>query len=626
MPTVKIQKIRTNFKIRFGYDENLIKYIKTIPSDQLRTSFETVIVNGQAKKDWFHICNAHGLMKVLWYCQDNHIQYNYENLSEKDIYRIEHYVKKKKEQIESVKNFRTSEIDVSNDDFSFMKIQPYPYQKKAVRFFDLCDGVAILGDQPGVGKTLSAISYSLKHNLKTIIVCPASLVLVWAKEILKFTNEKPFVFKYKISKKEKLDLALTPDESNLHIVSYNALDTYLKFDVHHKCDNPYCDFEENSQIKKYKICPKCFKEKSIKSKNTDLCSFVDKKGQDIKVGIYELIVMDEAHYIKNPKAQRTKLVTKAFKPIPKKLLLSGTAIKSKPFEFFVLLNFLEPFEWVNSHTYGVRYCDGKQNDYGHWEYDGYSNIEELVERLSHLYLRRRKSDPGVLEHLPPKTFTIIPITLTPEEAREYKNIEENVVDEMNPSDDKMTHLQKIQKLKFFTAKICAQRAFEFIQNIIDGDEKIVVFSQYIETTRMIYERFKDNAVWYTGKHSAEQKEESREAFMNDDNIKVFSGTFGAAGVGLTLTSSSTVLSLDQPWTPSDREQAEDRVHRASQTSDKVQIIRLVCEGTIDEDIEKLLNEKEKVTLQVLDGEYVSKEVSYSIFDEIVNLILKKKKF
>ena len=113
--------------------------------------------------------------------------------------------------------------------------------------------------------------------------------------------------------------------------------------------------------------------------------------------------------------------------------------------------------------------------------------------------------------------------------------------------------------------------------------------------------------------------------MNDENIKVFSGTFGAAGVGLTLTSSSTVLSLDQPWTPSDREQAEDRVHRASQTSDKVQVLRLICQGTIDEDIENLLNEKEKVTLQVLDGEYIQKDVKYSVFDDIVNIILNKRK-
>ena len=201
MAVVKIQKIRTNFKVRFGYDESLIKHIKsTIPSDQIKTSFETLVINGQAKKDWFHICNPHGLMKIIWYCQENHILYQYENVSEPDIYKIEQYVKRKKEQIENIKTFRNTEIDVSLDDFSFMKIQPYNYQKKAVRFFDMCNGVAILGDQPGVGKTLSAISYSIKHKLKTIVICPASMVIIWAKEILKFTHEKPFIFKYKIMK------------------------------------------------------------------------------------------------------------------------------------------------------------------------------------------------------------------------------------------------------------------------------------------------------------------------------------------------------------------------------------------------------------------------------------------
>ena len=186
-------------------------------------------------------------------------------------------------------------------------------------------------------------------------------------------------------------------------------------------------------------------------------------------------------------------------------------------------------------------------------------------------------------------------------------------------------MARFQKMKFFTSKICTQRAFEFIQNIIDGDKKIVVFSQYIETTRMIYEHFKEYAVWYTGKNTADEKEEAREKFMNDDSVKVFSGTLGAAGVGLTLTSADTVMFIDQNFVPADRAQAENRVYRASQESSKIQVIRLITQDTIDEDIEELLNKKEKITSQVLDGEYIEKEINTSVFDDLVKIILEKKK-
>jgi len=999
MPVVKIKRIRTNFQVRFGYDEELIKHLKTISKEQIKTAFDTVITDsGQSKKDWFHICNIHGLMKIMWYCQDNHILYQYENLSEKEIWKVEEYVKKRKERLIQVEKFKNGDFDeeIKNEDYSFMKIEPYLYQKKAVKFFECSDGVALLGDEPGVGKTLTAISYSAKHHFQTLIICPASLALIWAKEILKFTHEVPYVFKYKIKKKEGLQLG-SPETSKIHIVSYNALETYLKFDVHHKCQNPYCDFDEVSQVKKHKMCPKCFKENSVKSRNTELCSFVDKGGVDLKTSIYDLVVIDECfvyetnimtefgnvpigdlvefnldfkvlsynhitkkneykkinryikkqtsscllkirtnngqdivctpnhkiyingnkyvraeeiktgdtvwvlsktaeqkanmekgkilqcelrlknnyehpeikigsketkfkafdskimsmvwkniqnkikrktiskkkilfnelfckmenvptgnkgkdiygrnqakskrvkfkklseqpckspkifnsneieqpyggskkhrknekefswknifikrwqwtnnktatkvirffgrrmgngisnknkasegifqkfakslqsgfgisrieiinrgrwknasnekmeifgqeengniefsrvesieilesgnrqfnrsgcvgnkevfnleisdnhnyyannilvsncHYIKNVKSSRYKLVNAGFKKTPRKILMSGTAIKNKPYEFFPVLNFLDPFEWVNSHSFGVKYCGGKEDEWGHWNYDDSTNEAELFQKLSYLYLRRRKKDPGVLEYLPAKTYTIIPIYLTPEELREYKKLEKGVVEDTSEDDDRMVGLAKIQKLKMFTSKICAQRSFEFIRNIIDGDEKVVVFSQYVETTRMIYEEFKDNAVWYTGKKSAEEKEEAREKFMEDEKKKVFSGTIGAAGVGLTLTSASTVLFIDQPWTPSDRIQAEDRCHRAGQESDNVQIIRLVVQDTIDEYIEELLNKKEKITMQILDGEHRENSVKHSVFDDLLQIVLSKKK-
>lgn len=620
---VRIKKIRVNFQVRAGYDKEFINFLKTIPKDQLQTTMDVIMVDGSPINDWFHICNLSGLAKILWYCQDKHIQYQYENIGEKDIWEIEQYVLKKKNQISYVKKIKERSVDHTQDEIPFMKLPPHPYQKTAIAFFEACNGIALLGDEPGVGKSLPSITYAVKNQFKTLVICPASLKFHWRNEVLRFTNEKAFIFKFKPKKKDNL-IAYTPEESLIHIINYESLDTYLKFDVHHKCQNQYCDWEEISKIKKHKRCPKCFKEKSVKSKNTDLCSIADSKGIDLKINQYDLIVCDEAHYLKNPKAHRTKVITNAFYKVPKRILLSGTAIKNNPYEFFNLLNFLDPYEWVNAHYYGKRYCDGKEDDYGHWNYNGYSNLQELNERLSYLYLRRLLNEPGVMEHLPPKTYTVIPIELTPEERREYSKLEGKIIDETNESDDKMTHLARVQKLKQFTSKLNAERSIEFIQNVIDSGTKIVVFSQFIATTNYIFERFEGQAVLFNGTKSDREKHQAVESFMNDENIKVFVGTIGAAGVGITLTSAYTEIFIDQPWTPSDRAQAENRVYRASQTSNRIHIIRLIAQGTIDEDIDLLLFEKEKITSQVLDNKILDKKIVNSIFDDLIKIIINKK--
>lgn len=407
-----------------------------------------------------------------------------------------------------------------------------------------------------------------------------------------------------------------------HIINYESLETYLKFDVHHKCENQFCDFDETSKIKKYKACPKCFKEKSVKSRNTEICKLSDKDGVELNIQDYDLVVIDESHYLKEIKTNRTKIVKNACKSIPKKILLSGTAIKNRPMEFFSLLNFLDEHEWVNAHNFGVRYCDGFVDKFDHWHYDGHSNLEELYDRISYLFLRRLKKD--VLKHLPPKTYTIIPIELSTEEQREYNKLEKGILDETDQMDDSMTHLARIQILKQFTSKINAKNAIDFIKNIIDGDEKIVIFTQFLSTADFLYETFKECAVLFTGRNSMSEKNQAVEMFMEDEKCKVFVGTIGAAGVGITLTSASMCLFVDRPWSPGDETQGEDRIHRANTTAENIQILKMICQNTIDVDIDKLLAEKNEIVSKVLDGEYVANKKEFSIFNDLVKILLNKK--
>ena len=622
--SVEIKKLRTNFEVRFQFNKALAEFIKNLPKDQQQTKMDFAKRDdGTTFEDWYRVVNEAALSKIIDFIKANNLRFKFTNMEPEDIEKLKKEFTNRQTRGEAALKARAKDLDVSKFEVPNMVIQPYDYQKQAVMFFEKSGGNCLLGDQPGVGKTLSAISYAVKNKLKTLVVCPASLKLNWRNEIQRFTNEKAYIYKYKPKKRSK-EIVNTKEESLFHIINYEALETFIKLNVSHTCSYVQCGWKETSTKKKYDVCPSCQRAKSVKSRVLGTI-FEDKDGVGLDPKSYDLVVCDEAHYLKNAKANRTKVVKKAFMNVPKKLLLTGTAIKSMPFEFFSLLNFIDPAEWKSAHHFGVRYCAGFQDDFG-WDYSGSSNLDELYSRISPYFLRRLKSD--VLAFLPPKTFTHFPIELTPEEYRNYAKAEKEVVDEATGETKDADHLSRIQRLKMFTSQVKASRGIEIVQDIIDGDEKVVVFTEYIATAEMIANHFGGKAVLFTGQKSATEKQEAVDKFMKDDSVKVFVGTMGAAGVGITLTVASIAVFIDQPWTPSDREQAEDRIHRASTTSDKVQIIRLICQDTIDEDIISLLNSKEKVTSMVLDATVLDRKVERlqgSIFRDLVKLIIDKKK-
>lgn len=623
---VKIKKLRTNYELRFPYNKRLQDYIKSIPNDQQKTKMD-VLQNpdGSTFQDWYRVVNEAGLIKIISFMKDNHEQFSFDNLSEEDLNHLRNIYKEKnpKRTTETV-NSKTDGLDIGSVDWSFMKIQPYDYQKQAVLFFEKANGNAILADQPGLGKSNSALTYAVKNNYKALVVCPASLKLNWRNEIQKFSNEKAFIFKYK-PKKKSGEIIVTKEESLFHIINYESLETYIELKFSHKCSFVDCGWEEINTKRKYKECPKCLRINSIKSRQNGLDFISDKEGIELIPKDYNLIILDESHYIKSNKTLRFLVVKKALSTIPKKLLLSGTAIKNRPIEFFTSLNLIDPQEFKNMHMFGLRYCAGYQNDFNGWDYSGASNLEELYQRISPYFIRRLKKD--VLSYLPPKTYTNIPIELSNEEYREYKKIEKGIVDESEETDNEANYLARFQKLKQFTSHIKTERAIELIQNIIDSDEKIVIFTEYIAVVEKLYKHFEKYAVAFTGQHNMVDKQAAVDKFMNDNNCKVFIGTIGAAGVGITLTSASVSLFISSPFSPADKEQAEDRIHRITSTADKIQIITLVCNDTLDEDIEKMLIEKHEIVSKVLDGKVIDKKIDKiegSIIKDLIKVILNKK--
>ena len=606
--SVNIRKLRTNYELRFDYNKMLTEYIKTFPKEHRGIRVDSIInADGVKKDDWVRIIRDVAMGQMISFFLDNGIAFTFENVPEEDINKLRAEYLERQNRLIQVLKLKADNLAIDDKPLSFMKIQPHPYQKQAVSFFEINNGISILGDQPGVGKTLPAFTYATKHKLKTLIICPSSLKLSWRNEILRFTHEKPFVFKLKPRKKSNI-VAYKKEESLFHIVNYESLETYLKMEYKHVCKGQKlipgkgmqtCNTEIVDLLKKHKECPICKNQNSFKTKVVGYKGFTDDFDQFIDPAEYDLLVIDEFHRIKEKKTSWTQIIREAFRDvIPRKILLSGTAIKSRPAEFFMGLNFLDPKTWNNQHEFGVRYCAGFQDTFG-WKYDGASNLEELYERMSPIFLRRLKKD--VLKHLPPKTYTNIPIELTPAEYKEYNTLLEDCIKIVDGKEVKEGYLEKVLKLKLFLAKCKLKQTIEFIQEIVDSGEKVVIMSDFQEIAEAIHEHFKDVCVLHTGSMNDINKQESVDRFQNDKKIKIFSGMIIASGVGITLTAASKLMFMGFAWTSGDMQQCEDRIHRASTTHDNIQIITPYCIDTIDEDIMQMLEEKEKIVNKALDN-------------------------
>lgn len=637
---VKIRKLKTNFEFRYDYLPILSEFIKRFPKEHRNIRKDNVLTpDGEYKDEWVRIIREVEIGKLISFLIDNSIKFLFENCTKDEISRLQQEYVDRLNRIHEALKMKADVLDISGEDYSFLKKPPYEYQKKAIKFFEINNGVAILGDEPGVGKTLPAFAYAAKHKLRTLIISPSPLKLMWKDRIAEFTNEKAFVYGYIPSKKSlRKGIAHTKKEALFHGINYESLEGYIQLEYNHKCRGNTVDKEGKSKkciwdkydlIKKHKKCPECENTGTITSRINKLVYSQDKMGNSINPEDYDLIIIDECHRMKNEKTSWTKIIKKSFRDvIKKKILISGTAIKSRPMELFSLLNFIFPEEWNSSHDFGVRYCAGFESNFG-WVYTGASNLEELFERISPFFLRRLKKD--VLKELPPKTYSNIVIQMTDAEEKAYNKLEKSVAEEIAKEGEitekkKETVMEKMHKLNLFTGKIKLDRCFETIQDVIDSGEKVVIFSDRLEITQGVYEAFKEIAVIHTGLQTSEEQNEAEFSFQNNKNIKVFAGSNMSAGVGITLTAASKLLKIGFSWTPADETQIEDRIHRASATAEKILIITFIVQGTIDEDRYELLMEKSQVVSRVLDNKNFKREVELSdtsIIKELARRIAEK---
>lgn len=429
-----------------------------------------------------------------------------------------------------------------------LKMTLFPFQKKGVAFTEERGGRVLIGDEMGLGKTVQALGWIQLHPEleRILIVVPASLKLNWKKEINAWTT------------RNRIEILRGQSpytiKGDVVIINYDILTHWV------------------GAIREW-------------SPST--------------------IVADECHYAKNNKAKRTKALKILSKSVNHFIALSGTPIVNRPVEFFNAIKMVDGTMFPNYWDYVHKYCGARHNGFG-WDFSGATNTQELHERLvKTIMIRRRKEE--VLKDLPPKIRSFVPCSINNYDeyikARDYfiSYVRNTKGDDAAFKAMGAEVLGQIETLKQLSVQGKLDEAMDWIRNFLDSGQKLVVFAVHRFVIDRLMQEFKE-AVKIDGSVSTDKRQEVVDRFQTDENVRLFVGNIKAAGVGLTLTAASNVAFLELPWTPGELSQAEDRCHRITQYY-AVNIYYLLAEGTIEQDIAELLDQKRKVIDSVLDGQH-----------------------
>ena len=424
----------------------------------------------------------------------------------------------------------------------------------------------ILADDMGLGKTTSTIIAALECEAKKVlIICPASLKINWQREIENYSKRSVYICEGKNFSKEH----------DFVIINYDIIKNF--HDTKRK---------DESQI--------------------------------IDAG-FDLVVVDEAHYIKNAQAQRTKLINDIVKKVDRLWLLTGTPMTSRPIDYYNLLSLVDSPVAKNWMAYVIRYCSGYQFRVGPrkvWNVMGASNLEELRDRTSGLTLRRLKED--VLD-LPEKIITPVYLRL---KSKEYEEVMGEYYNwyEKNPEESKSLTVQftKLTKVRQIIANEKINQTIELAENIVEQGKKVIIFCNFTDSLNKILEHFGKSAVKVDGSMTKPDRQKSVDDFQTNEKVTVFVGNIKAAGVGLTLTAAEAVIMNDLSFLPSDHSQAEDRAYRYGQKNN-VLVYYPIFENTIEGVIYDILNNKKQVISTVMGDNMNSADYAEEILKRINEL-------
>lgn len=446
---------------------------------------------------------------------------------------------------------------------SLLNARLYPYQKEGIRFA-IKTGKTIIADEMGLGKTIQAIGcaeFMRKENLisSVLIVCPTSLKYQWKKEIERFTGCQSVVIEGNHLRRKKM----YDDSTFYKIVSYNSI---------------------------------CNDVKILRHMSTDF------------------MIMDEAQRLKNWNTQVAQAMRRIHADYM--VVLSGTPLENKLQELYSIVQIVNPFLLGPLHEFIADTTVLSPSG----QIIGYKNLNEIGERLKGVMIRRRKSD--VKLQLPSRMDSIRFVPMTKEQAGmhdEFHSVVSQIVTKWNKThflsekDRKRLPLLLSQmRMACDSTFILDQRSrhdtkidelMHMVEDMIEnGDDKMVVFSQWERMTRLVCQELEKRGIMYAnlnGSVPSEKRKQLMDDFTSNPDCRIFVST-DAGSTGLNLQVASVLVNLDLPWNPAVLEQRIARIYRIGQTK-SVQVFNMVAERTIEERMLSTLNFKSNMSEGILDN-------------------------
>ncbi|MFV8186717.1 SNF2-related protein [Streptomyces sp. AF1B] len=457
------------------------------------------------------------------------------------------------------------------------------YQLRGLAWLDLMTTLGLggcLADDMGLGKTITVIALHLRRarSEPTLVVCPASLLGNWQREIERFAPGVP------VRRFHGPDRSLEDIENGFVLTTYGTMRT---------------------------TAPRLAEQP------------------------WGMVVADEAQHVKNPYSATAKALRTI--PSPARVALTGTPVENNLSELWALLDWTTPGLLGPLKSFRARHARAVEN----------GEDEEAVQRLARLVrpflLRRKKSDPGIVPELPPKTETDHPVPLTREQAALYEAVVRESLQTIETTKG-IARRGLVLKLLGALKQICDHPALylkeeavadgrllarsgklalldELLDTLLAEDGSALVFTQYVGMARLITAHLASRAVpvgLLHGGTPVPERERMVDRFQAGAT-PVLVLSLKAAGTGLNLTRAGHVIHFDRWWNPAVEEQATDRAYRIGQTQ-PVQVHRLITEGTVEDRIAEMLQSKRALADAILgSGESALTELTDRELTDLVSL-------
>ncbi len=349
---------------------------------------------------------------------------------------------------------------------------------------------------------------------------------------------------------------------------------------------------------------------------------------------WDLLIIDEAQNIKNPSTSQTQAI-KAVKA-DMKVAMTGTPVENRLSELWSI------FDFINKGYLGSLVDFSKNYSIPIERFKELTRAQKLKKAISPFMLRRLKTDKTIISDLPEKIVLDDFCYLTKPQVALYERILKESMENISKSESKMNRRGAIFKLITNLKQVCnhpyhylkygdmsanasgkSQKLIDILTNIIDNNEKVLVFTQYKEMgtilEHIIEQEFNQTPLFFHGSLNVKQREELIKKFQEDVKDKIMILSLKAGGLGLNLTSATNVIHYDLWWNPAVEDQATDRTYRIGQDKN-VMIHRFITLSTFEEKIDKIIKDKrELANTTVFEGEKTITELTDEEIYEIFSL-------